>query len=120
MSDSLVTVRLTQRDQQRRVASVAGEIDHSSSDVLHSDVLALLDGEINELVLDFSQVSFCDSSGMSVLIGLQRHLRERDGSLTVAAAPRNVARALRLGGLAQLIPVHNSVPGTDPDTGTVS
>lgn len=112
MSDPLVTVSLTQRDQERTVASVAGEIDHSSSDALQSDVLALLDEQTNNLVLDFSQVAFCDSSGMSALIGLQRHLTGRDGSLTVAAAPRNVARALRLGGLAKLIPVHDSVPGT--------
>ena len=113
MSDTLVTVSLTRRGQERAVARVAGEIDYFSSDVLHNDVLALLDEEINELVLDFSRVAFCDSSGMSALIALQRHLMARDASLTVAAPPRNVARALQLGGLEELIPVHDSVPNTD-------
>lgn len=105
----LVTVSLIQREGQRLVVTVAGEIDASSSDTLHSETLAQLDAKYTHLVLEFSKVTFCDSSGMSALIGIQRQMHQYGGTVAVAAAPHNVARALRIGGVDQLIPVYSSV-----------
>ncbi|XVS61973.1 STAS domain-containing protein [Actinosynnema sp. CA-299493] len=62
------------------------------------------------LTLDFSGVAFCDSSGMSALLGIWiwRCLHAHGGTLTVTAVPANIAKALRLGGLDQIITVRTA------------
>lgn len=107
--EALVTVEPAERDTGVQVLAVAGEIDYTSAATLDSRVRELLGSETVHLVLDFSEVGFCDSSGMSALIKLWQDLRARGGRLAVAAAPSNVTRALRIGGLQDLIATHPTV-----------
>ncbi|SES00121.1 anti-anti-sigma regulatory factor, SpoIIAA [Lentzea xinjiangensis] len=106
-----VTVALTTADRDRVVIALGGEIDHVTAARMHDDVLALIDNTGTDstpgvhVLLDFSQVRFCDSSGMSALLGIWRRLHTRGGTLTVTALPANIAKALRIGGLDQLIPI---------------
>ena len=101
-----VTVALTTATDDRVVIGVGGEIDHATAPRMHDDVLALTNGGTVHLLLDFSGVAFCDSSGMSALLGIWRRLHARGGTLTVTAAPANVAKAMRIGGVDRLITVH--------------
>jgi anti-sigma B factor antagonist len=57
------------------------------------------------LVLDLSEVPFCDSSGLSALIMLHRWAGEAGGSLTLAAVPDRMVRLLQMSGVDQAIPV---------------
>ncbi|MGX7829836.1 STAS domain-containing protein [Actinokineospora sp. 24-640] len=107
----LVTVVLTTTDRDRVVIGLHGEIDHATAARVHDDVLTLVDSAPDtgtrgvHVLLDFSHVRFCDSSGMSALLGIWRRLHAHGGTLTVAALPANIAKALRIGGLDQIIPV---------------
>ena len=49
---------------------VAGEIDLATAGVFETAAAALLDERPRALVLDFSGVPFCDSSGIGVLVRL--------------------------------------------------
>lgn len=108
-----VTVELTSAHEGRMVIGLGGEIDHTTASYMYQAVLALTltddahgalaDGV--ELLLDFTRVRFCDSSGMAALIGVWRHLHARGGSLRVAAVPANIGHALRIGGLDEIITI---------------
>jgi anti-sigma B factor antagonist len=111
-----VTVVLTTTDRDRVVIGLGGEIDHATAARVHDDVLTLVDSAVVDrapdtgargvhVLLDFSHVRFCDSSGMSALLGIWRRLHACGGTLTVTALPTNIAKALRMGGLDQIIPV---------------
>lgn len=102
---STVTVAVTTADRDQTVIDVAGEIDHSSAAGVHDRVVALTGTTPTRLVLNFTQVSFCDSSGLSALLGIWRRVHAYGGTLTVVAAPSNVANALRRGGLSPHITV---------------
>lgn len=83
------------------LVTVAGELDIASADQLRS-VLAELrsQGDIEQLVVDLTDVPFIDSSGMGVLVGAQR-LAERP--LRVVVAPEgSVHRSLRLTSLDKI------------------
>lgn len=107
--EQLVTVEPAERDTGVLVLAVTGEIDYTSAGTLDSRVRELLDRQTSHLVLDFSEVGFCDSSGMSALIRLWQDLQAAGGQLAVAAAPTNVTRALRIGGLQNLIATYPTV-----------
>ncbi|WP_223167824.1 STAS domain-containing protein [Nonomuraea sp. SYSU D8015] len=57
------------------------------------------------LVLDLSEVSFCDASGPAVIVGVQRRAR-RQGIIVALSAPRpSMSRLLRITGLDRGLPM---------------
>lgn len=93
------TVSETLRVDDLLVLAITGEIDLATSPELRHGIDALLDQQVRHLLLDFSEVAYCDSSGMNVLIDVLRALHVQHGSLTLTSAPRIVERALRITGL---------------------
>lgn len=105
------------------VLQVAGELDLTTSPVLRRRVHdAVADGR-HCLVLDLSQVHFCDSSGVGVLVAARRLLRSCHGRLRLilarpgAAEGSHVSRVLTALGLRRLFDVH---PDLGSATGDVS
>lgn len=98
------------------VLRVSGELDLVTSPVLRQRVHdAVADGR-HSLVLDLSEVWFCDSSGVGVLIAARRLLRSCQGSLRLilpahgAADGSHVNRVLGALGVRRLFDVHPDVP----------
>lgn len=93
-----------------RVVAVWGEIDYDVRD-LFSEALLLEDGAVPPLriVVDLSQVTFMDSSGINVLVGTHRQVSETRGWLRVAGAQESVLRVLELVGIDALISCYPSI-----------
>ena len=69
-------------------AYLSGEIDHHAAQSLRKEIDAQIDDRLPELLtLDFSGVTFMDSSGVGLILG---------GRLTVQNPPRAVRRMLDL------------------------
>jgi anti-sigma B factor antagonist len=62
---------------------VIGEIDVATSPALRRALHELVDQGAAEVVVDLSQTTFIDSSGLGVLVGALRRLREADGPETI-------------------------------------
>ncbi|MDJ0463362.1 STAS domain-containing protein [Streptomyces sp. H27-C3] len=90
------------------VVAVTGGIDFHNAPALHTRCLALIEQGHPHLVLDLSQVAFCDSSGLNTFINLWHRTQAADGSLALAALPVSLDQVLRLTGLDTLLPVHAS------------
>jgi anti-sigma B factor antagonist len=88
-------------DQLDRVTVVKleGDLDLASAPELRATLTDVLRKGSGRLVLDFSGVAFADSTGLSVLIGVQRRLGP-DERLALAAVRHEVLRLLELSGLA--------------------
>lgn len=109
MADTDLTVRSMRQVGDWTVAAVAGDIDFTSADTLYTQGHQLLVNGPGCLLLDFSAVTFCDSSGISALIGLMREARLHHGTLALAGAPDRVGRALHQIGLHHFIPVYPDI-----------
>lgn len=97
------------------VLSVRGELDlATSSGVRHRVHDAVADGH-RHLVLDLSDVRFCDTSGVSVLVGARRLMRSCAGSLRLvlpahgALDGSHVNRVLAALGVRRLFDVYPDV-----------
>ncbi|MHC0434064.1 STAS domain-containing protein [Streptomyces sp. O3] len=94
------------------VVRVSGEMDLVTSPMLRQRVHnAVADGR-RDLVLDLSEVQFCDSSGVGVLIATRRLIRSCQGNLRLILPARgaedgsHVNRVLAALGVRRLFDVY--------------
>jgi anti-anti-sigma factor len=81
------------------IAELTGELDIASAPALREQLLRLLRPGSSRLVIDLSEVSFCDASGLAVLVSTGRRARLLGGFLRLAAVSPQVGRVLHLAGL---------------------
>jgi anti-anti-sigma factor len=81
------------------IAELTGELDVASAPVLREQLLSLLRPSSSRLVLDLSKVSFCDASGLAVLVNTARRARLLGGFLRLAAVSPQAGQVLRITGL---------------------
>ena len=65
--------------------------------------------ENGQAVLDMGQVTFIDSSGLGVLVGLNRQLMRSGGELRLAALTRAVATVFELTRLHRFFEIYDTV-----------
>ncbi|MFF7335615.1 STAS domain-containing protein [Streptomyces sp. NPDC090306] len=97
------------RGQGVSVVALDGEIDHNSSTELRDTLLSQL-SRTPHTVVDFSRVTFMDSSGINALIAAHQAADAAPGgSLRLAAPQAAVQRLLNLVGVDALIPCYDTL-----------
>lgn len=86
------------------VAALSGEIDHHISERIRTDIDGQMDFYgVKHLVFDFSDVTFMDSSGIGVVLGRYKKLKEKDGTVVITGASRLVRQLLDMSGVFTLM-----------------
>ena len=89
-----------------------GEIDHCCAERLRKEIeMHLRDQSIQRLMLDFSHVTFMDSSGIGMLIGRYKTMAERGGCVLARGMQPSVGRLFRMAGLHRIIAEQESESG---------
>lgn len=91
------------------VFTLTGELDHDTAEPLRDSLTAAVDGGARRLLVDFSGLRFCDSTGLNVLLHSRLSLREEGGSIALAGLRPPVARMFRITGADGIFPVHPDV-----------
>jgi anti-sigma B factor antagonist len=100
----------TDEEQVVPVLRVRGEIDVASAPEFHASLSDLV-GQGSEIVLvDMSEVSFIDSTGLGVLVGTEKEMRQDGRQLQLKVNQPQILRLLELTGLDEIFTV---VSGTD-------
>lgn len=82
-------------------AYLSGEIDHHAAQALRREIDAQIDARLPDLLtLDFSGVTFMDSSGVGLILGRGRYIAALGGRLTVQNPPHAVRKMLDLARIA--------------------
>jgi anti-sigma B factor antagonist len=82
------------------VVGVSGEIDVATSPQLRTELNSLIARGARNITLEFGGVSFVDSSGLGVLVGTYKRLREdSDGSIRIVGAQASVRKVFEITGL---------------------
>lgn len=85
---------------------LVGELDHHSAPQVRDLLPGLVVQEGQQLVVDLAGLTFCDSSGITVLIAARNHALASRATVALAAVPDHVSRIFRIVGLDQVFPVH--------------
>jgi anti-sigma B factor antagonist len=91
------------------IAEIGGELDITCSPALRDQLLSLLRRSSSQLVVDLSKVTYCDASGLAVLVGTGRRARLLGGHLHLAAVPPQVDHVLQITGLHRHLDVFATV-----------
>lgn len=82
---------------------VAGELDISTAPQLRLEIDAAMTTPPGDLILDLSEVTFLDSSGLAVLFSAARRLARHDARVTVRGLQAQCLRTVQLVGLADVL-----------------
>ena len=84
-------------------ALLEGEIDHHTAGAMRQEIdSAVIRMEPELLKLDFSRVGFMDSSGVGLIMGRFRLMKETGGSVEVINVPAGMAKMMKMAGLSRL------------------
>lgn len=92
-----------------RVVHLTGECDLASAPQLRETLRPLAPPDVTSLVLDLAELDFLDSTGLGVLLGSLRRLREQDGELKIAGARGQPRQLLAVTGLDRILPLFPDV-----------
>ena len=109
-TDSVVGLSISSRAEGDHViAALSGELDILCAPALREQLLGLLRPGASRLVLDLSQVSYADASGLAVLVGTGRRAGLLGGFLRLAAPTPAVSSVMRISGLHRQLDVFRTV-----------
>ena len=86
-----------------------GEIDHHCASSLSADADALIRKyKPSTLILDFGGVTFCDSSGIALVLGRYKLMKNANGRTVLASLPAHVRKIFTLASLEKFVEIKNT------------
>src|SRR3954447_11363319 len=86
-------------DSRTHVIEVEGQVDLYSAPELKQRAFAVLDGGARRVIVALSGVTFMDSTGLGVLIGLLKRLRSAQSGLALVITSYDLEHLLEVTGL---------------------
>lgn len=97
------------RDSGWAVVRVTGEMDIYGAPRLREQLIDLVNEGEQRIIVDLDQVGFIDSTGLGVLIGALKRVRNNGGDMRVVATTDPVVRTMRITGLHRVFVPYPSV-----------
>lgn len=91
------------------IVRLAGELDHHTSDQVREKIEAELNkGIINNLIFNLEELSFMDSSGLGMMLGRYKKVRQLDGKMSLCCLKPNVYKIFELSGMFKILTVYET------------
>jgi anti-sigma B factor antagonist len=91
------------------VLTLRGEADISSAHMLRDGLTELIDSGGEAVVVDLTEVTFLDSTGLGVLVGARNAAVEAKSGLPIACEDGRILKLFRITGLDNVFDIHPSV-----------
>jgi len=98
-----------EKNNDKLVVHMCGELDHHSAQEVRNKIDDRIDREgIAKVIMDFSGVTFMDSSGIGVVIGRYKKLTSKKGAVCVINVKGAVHKVFELSGMYKIIKRYDS------------
>lgn len=95
-----------QEEPDRTVVALHGELDYDSAPRLRDGLLTVTDGAgRGDVVLDLAELSFIDSTGLSVVVEAAKQARSHGRELILARPSSSTYKILEITGLHRVLTV---------------
>ena len=88
------------------VISLAGEVDLYTAPEFKQQLLEVIGQGGKEVIVDFSETTFIDSTTLGVLVGGVKRLRTNDGQLSLVCSDRNITKIFEITGLDRVFTIY--------------
>lgn len=98
------------KKNENLIVYMMGELDHHSAEEVRSKIDDRLDRDnVIKLILDFTNVTFMDSSGIGVVIGRYKKVSLKKGMVCIANVNSSVKRVFDLSGMFKIIKLYDNI-----------
>ena len=100
-------------DESSVTAYLSGEIDHHSAAELRRTIDEAVEHAYPEvLALDFGGVTFMDSSGIGLVMGRWKLMRDISGRVVIENAPKAIKKVMKMSGIEKLVSMEDKKEGS--------
>ncbi|MBU7596031.1 anti-sigma factor antagonist [Metabacillus halosaccharovorans] len=97
--------------EDQTVVSVAGEIDAYTAPKLREAILPLAEEVNPNITINLKDVSYMDSTGLGVFVGLLKSVRKNNGQLNLVELSDRLERLFTITGLNDIIDISSKSEG---------
>ena len=90
------------------VISLAGEVDLYTAPEFKQQLLEVIGQGGKNVVIDFTNTTFIDSTTLGVLVGGVKRLRTNEGELSLVCSDRNITKIFEITGLDKVFPIYTT------------
>ena len=99
-------VQTTRVDDSTYVIALAGEVDLYTAPEFKQQLLEVIGQGGKQVIVDFSNTTFIDSTTLGVLVGGVKRLRTNDGQLSLVCSDRNITKIFEITGLDRVFTIY--------------
>ena len=88
------------------VIALSGEVDLYTAPEFKQQLLDVISKGAKDVIVDFSNTTFIDSTTLGVLVGGVKRLRTNDGQLSLVCSDRNITKIFEITGLDRVFPIY--------------
>ena len=88
------------------VIALSGEVDLYTAPEFKQQLLDVIAKQAKEVIVDFSDTTFIDSTTLGVLVGGVKRLRANDGQLSLVCSDRNITKIFEITGLDRVFTIY--------------
>jgi len=94
------------------LALISGEVDHHTAKSIRSEIDSSIEkNQPNKVILDFSAVTFMDSSGIGLVMGRYKIMQGVGGTVSIQNPPTHIKKVMQIAGLDKIASINNSKVG---------
>src|SRR5947209_1917201 len=101
-------IKTEQLSDDRFVIALAGEVDLYTAPEFKQQLLEVISQGGKNVIVDFSDTTFIDSTTLGVLVGGVKRLRTNDGQLSLVCSDRNITKIFEITGLDRVFTIHQT------------
>jgi anti-sigma B factor antagonist len=99
-------IKTEQLSDDAYVISLAGEVDLYTAPEFKQQLLEVIGQGGKQVIVDFSDTTFIDSTTLGVLVGGVKRLRTNDGQLALVCSDRNITKIFEITGLDRVFTIY--------------
>lgn len=94
-------------DEEKSIWDIqlVGDVDIQSSNHLKEEINGMLNEVETDLMIDCASLSYIDSTGLGVLIGVLKRVRKVEKDITIVNAQNNIKKLLGITGLDKIFKI---------------
>ena len=93
-------------DDSTYVIALTGEVDLYTAPEFKQQLLDVIAKGAKDVVVDFTNTTFIDSTTLGVLVGGVKRLRAQDGRLSLVCSDRNITKIFEITGLDRVFTIY--------------
>lgn len=108
-------LEVTTRDVgDHTVIKLKGEVDIYTAPSLRATIVDTVEKGRFKIAVDLDEVVFLDSTGLGVLVGGLKRVKQHDGELGIICNQEKILRIFKITGLTKIFVMHDSVSELEP------